>query len=195
MNYLAHAYLSFGDAEILTGNMIADNVKGRLRLDQYPAGIKKGIELHRKIDAFTDAHPATARARLWFREKYGLYSGPITDILWDHFLATDPVRFPSDAHLLKFSEDTYTLLETKSNWFPEKFATYFPHMRTRNWLYGYRTLQGMQHSLNSLERRSQQIGDMQPAYQLFIEYYYQLAQCYYDLADDVVKYVKIELTN
>ncbi|MDR3680929.1 MAG: ACP phosphodiesterase [Flavipsychrobacter sp.] len=194
MNYLAHAYLSFADAEILTGNMIADHVKGRIALEQYPAGIKKGIELHRKIDAFTDAHPATGRARLWFKEKYGLYSGPITDILYDHFLAMDPQCFPSATHLLKFTEDTYTRLETQANWFPEKFASYFPHMRTHNWLYGYRTLQGMQRSLQGLERRAQHLESTEAAYQTFIEYYYQLAQCYYELMDDVVKYVKVELT-
>ena len=29
VNYLAHAYLSFGDPEILTGNLISDFVKGK----------------------------------------------------------------------------------------------------------------------------------------------------------------------
>jgi acyl carrier protein phosphodiesterase len=29
MNYLAHAYLSFGEPDILAGNMISDFVKGK----------------------------------------------------------------------------------------------------------------------------------------------------------------------
>ncbi len=35
MNYLAHAYLSFNDPEILVGNMISDFVKGKKKFD-YP---------------------------------------------------------------------------------------------------------------------------------------------------------------
>ncbi len=35
MNYLAHAYLSFGDPDILAGNMISDFVKGKKKFD-YP---------------------------------------------------------------------------------------------------------------------------------------------------------------
>ena len=79
MNYLGHAFLSFGDGDILTGNMIGDHVKGKIALEQYPDGIKKGIMLHRKIDEYTDLHPATQRAKLPFREVYGLYAGAIMD--------------------------------------------------------------------------------------------------------------------
>ena len=32
MNYLAHAYLSFGDPDILAGNMISDFVKGKKKV-------------------------------------------------------------------------------------------------------------------------------------------------------------------
>ena len=53
MNYLAHAYLSFNDQEILTGNMISDFVKGKKKFD-YPSRIQAGINLHRLIDNFTD---------------------------------------------------------------------------------------------------------------------------------------------
>jgi acyl carrier protein phosphodiesterase len=43
MNYLAHAYLSFNQPEILVGNMISDFVKGKKKFDFAP-GIQK--ELH-----------------------------------------------------------------------------------------------------------------------------------------------------
>ena len=105
MNYLGHVYLSFEDAEILTGNIIGDYVKGRLALEKYPKGIKAGILLHRKIDAFTDAHPASRRGMLWFREEYGLYSSAIIDTVLDHFLANDPKVFLSEKHLLEFTEN------------------------------------------------------------------------------------------
>jgi acyl carrier protein phosphodiesterase len=195
MNYLGHAILSFGNADILTGNMIADHVKGRLALADFPPGIRKGIELHRKIDGFADTHPATARAKLWFRKDYGLYAGPILDVLYDHFFAADPKLFASEAALLAFSLDTYDKLDTNSQFFPEMFVRYYPHMREHNWLYNYRTVQGMQRSLQGLVRRAKHMAPADAAYETFITYYYQLAQCYYEFADDIIAFVKIELTS
>ena len=69
MNYLAHAYLSFGQPAILTGNMISDYVKGKKKFD-YPPEILRGINLHRSIDQFTDNHPATREAKEVFRPAY-----------------------------------------------------------------------------------------------------------------------------
>lgn len=193
MNYLGHAFLSFQNAEILTGNMIGDHVKGRLALEKYPEGIKTGLLLHRKIDAFTDTHPALQRAKVWFRTDYGLYSGAILDSLFDHFLANDPRFFNSEKDLLDFTLKTYQQLETQRPYFPDVFAQYFPFMQEHNWLYNYRTLQGMQRSLNGLARRAAYIPPIENAYKTFVGHYYQLSQCYYEFIDDVVDYVKKEL--
>ena len=195
MNYLGHAYLSFGDSEILTGNLIADHVKGRLALEKFPPGIRKGIELHRKIDSFADTHPATQRAKIWFREDYGLYAGAIMDTLYDHFLANDPKLILSDAALLEFSEDVYAKVAIHEAYFPEAFAKYFPHMRQHNWLYGYKTLLGMQRSLQGLSRRAAYMPPVDKAYLTFIAHYYELAQCYYEFIDGIITFVKIELSS
>lgn len=193
MNYLGHAYLSFGDPQILLGNLIGDHVKGQLAIQKYPEGIQKGIRLHRKIDQFTDEHPGTQRAKILFREKYGLYSGAIMDSLFDHFLANDPKHFPSEAKLFDFSQDTYSKLEQNREFFPEKFAMYFPFMKEHNWLYNYRSMKGMERSLQGLARRAKYMPPPDEAYKIFVGYYYHLNQCYYELIDDVITFVKIEL--
>ncbi|MEI8279061.1 MAG: ACP phosphodiesterase [Bacteroidota bacterium] len=193
MNYLGHAFLSFGDEEILTGNMIADHVKGKIALEAFPAGIRKGIELHRKIDGFTDTHPATKRAKVWFRADYRLYSGAIMDSLYDHYLANDPKLFANEAALLDFSKKTYTILQNQSEHFPQVFANYFPYMRKDDWLYNYRTMKGMDRSLHGLERRAKYIPPVDNAYKTFVIRYYEIAQCYYEFIDDVIKFVKLEL--
>lgn len=194
MNYLGHAWLSFGDPFILTGNIAGDHFKGRLALEALPDKIKQGALLHRKIDEFTDNHPATQRGKNWFRGDYGLYSGAVMDTLYDHFLANDPKIFPSEKNLLEFTKDTYSKLEETSNYHPPGFAAYFSHMKEHNWLYGYRTLQGMQRSLNGLARRAKYMPPPEKAYNTFVGHYYQLNQCYYELIDDVISFVKIELT-
>ena len=56
MNYLAHAYLSFGNEQLLVGNLIGDFVKGRKRFEKYPKSIQDGIVLHRHIDFYSDNH-------------------------------------------------------------------------------------------------------------------------------------------
>ena len=43
MNYLAHAYLSFGDPGILTGNMISDFVKGKRNLTTRTRSKKESL--------------------------------------------------------------------------------------------------------------------------------------------------------
>ena len=191
MNYLAHAVLSFGDAEILTGNMIADHVKGQAALAALPQHIAKGIILHRQIDQFTDEHPATARAKLLFRADYRLYAGAIIDSLYDHFLANDAKYFPSEASLKEFTIKTYQQLEDNIEHFPSVFAGYFPHMRQHDWLYNYRNIKGVERSLNGLQRRAKYMPDSLKAYQTFIAHYYYLAQCYYDFMDDVSRFVKV----
>ncbi len=76
MNYLAHAYLSFNQPEIFLGNMISDFVKGKTKFG-YPPGIQNGIALHRAIDEFTDAHPATKKAAAFFVRLIGYTQVPL----------------------------------------------------------------------------------------------------------------------
>lgn len=193
MNFLGHAFLSFGDAELLTGNMLGDFVKGKVALEQYPEQIKKGILLHRKIDEFADNHPASTRAKVWFRETYGLYSGPIIDILYDHFLANDPKHFLSEEDLLTFSKTVYQQLESNRAYFTEQFSHMFTYMSTDNWLYGYRHVKGMERAFKGLSRRAAHMPPPDIAYRTFITHYHQLTQCYYEFMDDVINFVKVEL--
>jgi len=55
MNFLAHVYLSVDNFSLAVGNLIANRLKGK-DLTNFSPMIKKGILLHRKIDAFTDHH-------------------------------------------------------------------------------------------------------------------------------------------
>lgn len=176
MNYLAHAYLSFGAPHILVGNMISDFVKGSQK-SGYAASVQKGIALHRAIDAFTDDHPATAEAKQIFRPAYRLYSGPITDVVYDHFLATDENEFPGGS-LLAFSQTVYRTLESEAVHLPPRFLPVLAYMRTDNWLYHYRTAQGLEQSLRGLIRRAAFVNDAGPAIALVHTHYAQLQQCY-----------------
>ena len=177
VNYLAHAYLSFGIPDILVGNMISDFVKGKKKLD-YPPAIQTGIALHRAIDTFTDSHPATREAKACFKPEYGLYSGPLTDVAFDHFLALDPLIFPSPDDLHAFAQSTYTLLAGRSSLFPERFGRLFPFMRSQDWFSGYRTREGIFASFGGLARRAAYMPLPQRACELFIIHYERIRENY-----------------
>ncbi len=176
MNYLAHAYLSFNNPEILLGNLISDFVKGRKKLE-YPLRVQMGIGLHRSIDNFTDSHDATRQAKDILRPHYRLYSGAFVDVIYDHFLAADEMEFPGDS-LLRFSKQVYADLEKQRQWFPERFAIMFPYMQSQNWLFNYQSTWGTFKSFGGLVRRSAYLTECDKAIQLFEEHYQRFQECY-----------------
>ncbi|MGN6604339.1 MAG: ACP phosphodiesterase [Ginsengibacter sp.] len=177
MNYLAHAYLSFNDSFLLTGNMISDFVKGKKKFE-YPLAIQKGIALHRAIDEFTDFHPVISKAKELFREEYRLYSAPLVDIVFDHFLAVDTEQFSEHNALKLFAEKTYQQLLENTFHFPESFQRIFPYMRSQDWLYGYSFKEGIRKSLAGLVRRANYMYESETAFQIFEENYQKLQEYY-----------------
>jgi acyl carrier protein phosphodiesterase len=183
MNFLAHAFLSFNDNGILAGNMISDFVKGKKKFD-LPLEIQKGIALHRAIDTYTDEHLANRELKLIFKPHYGLYSSPIMDVVFDHFLATDDDIFDNDT-LLAFSLEVYSRLEQYHDNFPLPFARMFPYMRSQNWLYHYRFPEGVKTSLGGLARRAAYLGEVDTAFSLFEEHYKTIRAGYKEFFPDL----------
>jgi len=188
LNYLAHAYLSFGKPEILVGNMISDYVKGKKKF-AYPPGIQHGILLHRYIDTYTDQHAATKKAKEVFRPHYRLYSGALIDVIYDHFLATDQAEF-TEASLLDFSQQTFAILSDNIQWMPEPFAHFFPFMKRHNWLFNSRTFDGTAKNLNGVIRRAVYLTESDTAFRLFTEHYQLLGECYRHFWADVKTFAK-----
>jgi acyl carrier protein phosphodiesterase len=180
MNYLAHAYLSFELPEITVGNLISDFVKGKQK-ETYPPKIREGIMLHRAIDNFTDTHSITRKAKTYFKDPYGLYAGPLVDIIYDHFLANDPIIFPpgeSGSTLKAFSQKVYRQVGSFEEHFPERFARMFHYMRLEDWLSHYRHKELIFKSFEGLERRARYMPGTEDAKRLFEAHYSELEACY-----------------
>jgi acyl carrier protein phosphodiesterase len=190
MNFLAHAYLSFGEKEILVGNMISDFVKGKAQHDFIP-GIRKGIIHHRLIDDFTDNHIAVRKAKEVFKADYRLYSSPLVDIVFDHFVAKDAKLF--NTGLKNFTENIYQILEDYAAHLPERFIPVFGYMKTENWLLGYQQKAGIEKSLRGLVRRATYLNDAEMAITLFNQHYSELEDCYGKFIEDVKQFAKEQL--
>jgi len=177
MNYLAHAYLSFEQPEIIVGNMISDFIKGKKQFDYSPA-IQKGIKLHRAIDDFTDTHPVTKELKAFFRPQYRLYAGAFADVVYDHFLANDTSEFTSENVLKQFTGSTYEMLEMNLEKLPASFQQVFPYMKQYDWLYNYRYKWGIEKSFGGLVRRAAYLTESRIAFDVFNENYNAMQTCY-----------------
>lgn len=187
MNYLAHAYLSFNNPEILAGNMISDYIKGKKQFD-YPLAVQKGIKLHRAIDNFTDTHAATQELKSFFRPEYRLYSGAFADVVYDHFLANDVQQFNTEKDLKEFATATYTLLEPFTDIFPPPFQEMFPYMKEYDWLYNYRHTWGIKKSFGGVVRRAAYLTESEIAFEIFNQHYAAMELCYNIFFPDLKKY-------
>ena len=118
MNYLAHLYLARDNNALLLGGFLGDFIKGRLT-GIRPKEIESGIQLHRNIDAFTDAHPITLLSRNRFPSSMRRMAGIAVDIIYDHLLAVNWHHY-SNTSLAAFEQDCFQRL------LQPEFRDYFP---------------------------------------------------------------------
>ena len=161
MNYLAHLYLSGSDHDVIIGNLIADSVKGS-KYKEYRPGIQKGILLHRKIDAFTDAHPAVEASKSRLRKKYHKFAGVIVDMFYDHFLAIEWERY-SKADLYDTTVHAYEILLANFMILPARIKRILPFMLASNWLYSYKDLKMMERFFKGMSKRAAFYSGMEHA--------------------------------
>lgn len=141
MNFLAHTYLSGCNEEIIVGNFMGDYVKGKNYV-HLPDMIRKGVLIHRDIDYFTDTHHVTRRSKHRLVEKYHKYAGVITDIFYDHFLASLWSSY-SDIPLKEYVDRTYDLLKRNYKSLPTAIKVWFPTFLENNWMMAYQTVEGI----------------------------------------------------
>ncbi|WP_139958508.1 acyl carrier protein phosphodiesterase [Flavicella sediminum] len=168
MNFLAHLYLA-KNVEGKIGNFIADAIKGR-KYEHLPLGVQKGIIHHRAIDTFTDSHAIVKQSKRRLDPKYRHFKAVIIDIIYDHFLAKNWQQY-SATPLHNFTQDTYQLLEDHYEILPERTQYLLPFMKEQNWLYNYRSIEGISQILWGMNKRTKGISQMDLAKIDLVEHY------------------------
>ncbi len=151
MNFLAHLYLAGDDEGLIIGNFIADSVKGS-NYKTFPEEIKKGIVMHRAIDSFSDNNPVYLQSVHRLQPKFGKFSGIITDMFYDYFLANNWEQF-SSVGLEEFCKKMYRILLSNKHSLTEESAIILKYMMQSDWLYSYRTKEGIQMALKGMSKR------------------------------------------
>lgn len=188
MNFLAHAYLSFGDPDILVGNMIADLIKGK-QIEKYSQKIQHGIHVHRQIDAFTDKHALTHKTTKVFRESAEKYAGPFLDVAYDHFLALDRENEPASGWEI-FAQESYKQIENYTDILPPEFCRLFKYMKEEDWFYNYRFKWLIEESFDNLKRRANYLNDDAPVFQAFESHYQEIEDSYKLFFPELKDFVK-----
>lgn len=149
MNYLAHLYLAERTGTSFAGNFLGDFVHGRLG-GRFAPEIETGIQLHRRIDSYSDSHPLLAETRAWFDPPYRRYAGILLDIYFDHLLARHWQEF-HDEPVPRFANRAARLMH--QDWpttapFPRERLTGLPRV-----LGSYTRLDGVATALERVDAR------------------------------------------
>lgn len=164
MNHLMHLFLSGSDPEILVGNLMGDFVKGRLD-DRFPPGIRRGLEIHRKIDSFAADNEFFLRSKHCIDPRFGHFRAVLVDIFYDHFLAC----YWKDFSLVSLEEFICSSHQTLSHYealLPPRLLELLPRMFSRHWLIAYREPAGIE---TALWRMSERFTRQNPLAEGFIE--------------------------
>lgn len=159
MNHLAHFFLSGDNEDLAIGNFVADFISNR-ELPQFTEGVKRGIMLHREIDAFTDAHPVVKQSTKRLHPFHHKYSPVIVDIYYDFLLAKNWEKYavgdPSvwNDHLRNFVDKMYNLLTERHLELPLKLRKRLPHMIADDWLMRYSTYEGLHRAFLMIEKHA-----------------------------------------
>jgi acyl carrier protein phosphodiesterase len=150
MNYLAHLHLGGQRPAQLLGSLYGDFVKGPVA-DRFAPGLAEAIQLHRRIDAFTDAHPLIRQSIARFPAERRRYAGIILDVFFDHCLARDWPLY-SDEPLPAFTRKVYAVLAAEPQ-LPERLAAIAPRMAAQDWLGSYQQFAVLEQVLAGIARR------------------------------------------
>lgn len=170
MNFLAHLYLSGSDNEIRMGNFIADSVKGKKALLQFPERVQQGIIIHRDIDFFMDTHTIVKSGMGRLRDSYPKFSGVIMDVFYDHFLAKNWNEY-SKINLEEYIQNIYQIVEENNELLVGKSKMMFPYMRDQNWLLSYQSIDGIESILSQMTHRINYLVPLNESVNELQEYY------------------------
>lgn len=151
MNYLAHAFLSNNNKDLLIGNFIADHLRGN-DFKNHTSEVIEGIYLHRRIDTFTDAHPNCKVCKRLFYKGFERYSGILIDIYFDHLLARNFSAY-SSVPLKEFCDNVYKIYTENQSLLPKSSSIFLDYVLKNNIYYEYSLLEGIERVLFHLSHR------------------------------------------
>jgi len=141
-----------GDPERIAGQFCGDFVRGS-DLSAYSAGIQQGIRRHRRIDAYTDSHPAVRSCHALFEPPVRRFAGIIADVVFDHYLARDWATY-SQVSIEEHVQTVHSALNETRAQLPAELQRFADFLQMHNVLLGNLHYSGVEITLQRLSQRS-----------------------------------------
>lgn len=158
VNWLAHLFLAEDSPHAWIGNLVGDFARGLDPATLHPL-VRAGLEHHRAIDRFTDAHPLHRASRARFAPRFRHFAGVLVDLFYDHFLALSWARW-SEEPLEQFAARVHRALAEHPQLLSPELREAAPHLERRQWLLSYRDQEGLARVLRGIESRTRRGIDL-----------------------------------
>ncbi|AFY38198.1 Acyl carrier protein phosphodiesterase [[Leptolyngbya] sp. PCC 7376] len=167
MNLLAHLHVGDRLSPVAAaGNLAADFCR-KSDCPEY----RKGIELHKKIDAFTDSHPVVLEARKLFPGKLRRFAPVILDLVFDHCLSQSWKKWQSTIPRGEFIESRLTEILQCTPQLPSQASMMIRSMHQTKLLHRYSELAGVEFSMRRIVARRPKFEPMLQAIALLESHY------------------------
>jgi len=150
MNWLAHLFLSEQNIDFQMGNILADPLKGRV-WDDASMQMTQAMSIHKKIDAFADAHFIIHNSKNRLKEK-GLLRAVIIDLTYDYFLSKN-WDFYCKIPLDNFTREFYNNARMRTRYLPSNASSFINNLIKRDVLNKYSSIELLQIAFERLDSR------------------------------------------
>jgi len=140
----------------MVGNFMGDFVRKAEDVN-FSAGIRRGLELHRSIDTFTDRHPVVRESTKLLHAQHHKYAPVLLDVFYDFLLIKNWSDF-SKQSLQQFTQSVYKILQKNRNIMPSVLQRRVPLMIADDWLVQYGKWEGLEFTFRRIRQRASQPG-------------------------------------
>lgn len=123
MNYLAHLLLAGEHPDHRLGALLGDHLKGRQVLETLRPELARGVLLHRKVDGWSDRHPAATAVVRQLKPPWRRYGGIILDVLFDRQLSLSWTEYSSQP-LAEFADEVDRLFASHREELPPRLQRF-----------------------------------------------------------------------
>ena len=147
---------------------------------------------HRRIDAFTDSHPAVAAFRRVLTPEHGHYSRVIADMFFDHFLACRFDEYGGES-LDSFLRRTFATIDPHVDALPGMLRVVYPRIRDEQWLQSYRVVEGIHFALKNISRRFSRKPRLETATRHLVDSRAELERKFEEFFPEVIEFAAAEV--
>ncbi len=147
-----------------------------------------GVELHKKIDAFTDNHKSVKSSVKILRKTQGKYAPVVVDILFDYILTQNWDKY-SGQKIENFIQNIYIVFIENLEVFPEKIKVMIPMMIKDNFLMSCSTEDRLKMTFNRVNKRAKFENHFSSAHIDLFENYEELENHFLDFFPDLIAHV------